>query len=92
VRPDEYYKLVWVHKNLYDGIEFLAKVNRTSRMRVANDLLELGFSTFIAQQISEDNSRKFAVEQGGESYSPSSFILMMRRWAKKKGYDISKFV
>ena len=54
-RPNEYYKHVYVEKRLYDGIEFLAKVNRTSRRQVCNDLLELGISEYLAREISRNN-------------------------------------
>jgi hypothetical protein len=89
---DDYYKHVYIRKPLFEAVEFLAKVNRRSRMRVTNDLLELGISEFLAREISEHNRKAVAAREQGATVSPSRFILMFRRWAKSKGKEISKFI
>ena len=87
---DLYYRQVFIEKRLYDGIEFLAKMNRTSRRQVCNELIELGFGTYLAREISRNNDAPRTARKENRPVQPTPFIVKYRRWIKsKEGVDIS---
>ena len=61
-------------------------------MQIANDFVELGFSTYMAQEISEDSKRRVQAAQDGKTWRHRYFIVMFRKRAKNKGMDIDKFI
>jgi len=49
-------------------------------------------SHYLSDKITEYNKQVFATREAGQLPKPTHFIIMLRRWAKEKGYDISKFI
>jgi hypothetical protein len=91
-QPDEYYKHIWFTKPLFEGIEFLAKTERKSKKKMANEPMELGLREFMGEKIREYNKRVIAARQLEQEPELTRFIILLRRFAKERGMDISKFI
>lgn len=89
---DRYYKQVFIDRQLWEAVDFLARVNHTSRMRVANDMMRLGIGHYFGAKIAEQNRLAASQREAGQPLRPTYFAAMLRHWAKQKGYDIGKFV
>jgi hypothetical protein len=89
--PDKYYKQIYFTQPLFEGIEFLAICERKSKKQMAHELIELGISHFMAEKIKEYNKKAIAARQLAQEPELTRFIILLRRWAKEKGYDINKF-
>ncbi|MCJ7744207.1 MAG: hypothetical protein MUO99_06570, partial [Dehalococcoidales bacterium] len=61
--PDAYYKQVYFDKAMFEGLEFLAKTERKSKKKMANELMELGLRKFMGEKIREYNKRVIAARQ-----------------------------
>jgi len=85
--PDAYYKTVWVSKNMFAGIDWVAKFERVSKVRAVNLLLERGFRNWIAQQIKTE----MALRERERKRYPTRFVRGLRKSAEQRGMDISKF-
>jgi hypothetical protein len=90
--PDVYYRHIYFTKPLFDGIEFLAITERKSKKQMAHELMELGISHFMGEKIREYNKRVIAARELEQEVEVTRFIRLLRRWARSKGYDISKFI
>jgi hypothetical protein len=88
--PDTYYRQVFLSKENYQGVEFLAKIARTSRVRVANELIKRGLSSLygaiLGEEIRDD------IEKREHHDDLKLFIYRLRRYARSQGYDINKFI
>lgn len=58
---------------------------------MAHELMELGLRKFMGEKTKEYNKRVIAARELNEEVQVTRFILLLRRWAKEKGYDINKF-
>jgi hypothetical protein len=90
--PEVYYRHIYFTKPLFDAIEFLAKTERKSKKQMANELMELAIGTFMGEKIREYNQRVIAARERQQEVEATRFIRLLRRWAKEKGYDISRFI
>jgi ABC-type thiamine transport system substrate-binding protein len=90
--PDKYYRQIFFTRPLFEGIEFLAKVERKSKKKMANELMALAISRFMEERIHEYNIRVIAAQQLQQEPELTRFIILLRRRAKEKGYDLSKFI
>ena len=86
---DLYYKAYWLTKNLSDGIELVAAMERTSKVRAANLLVAKGLSHYMRDKLDEFiKSECERVPIRGRNRPRSSQILI--RYAREHGMDISK--
>jgi hypothetical protein len=46
--PIAYYKRYYLSKPMSDGVEFLAKTQRKSKIWITNELMELGIKTYLS--------------------------------------------
>jgi hypothetical protein len=90
--PDAYYGRIFFTRPLFEGIEFLAKTERKSKKKMANELMELGIGYYMGAKIREYNQRAIALRELNKEPELTRFIILLRRWAKERGYDISKFI
>jgi hypothetical protein len=42
--PDDYYRQIFFDKKMFDGIAWVAKIERTTKKKAARSLIERGFS------------------------------------------------
>jgi hypothetical protein len=85
--PDEYYKLIWFDKKMFDGIAWVARFERVSKKKAARLLIERGFSSWLGEKIKED----LALRELESKPHLTRFILSFRKFAREHGMDISKF-
>jgi len=90
--PDAYFRTIWVSEKMYAGIDWVAKFERVSKVRAVNLLLERGFRSWIVERIKAEAALKERERQLSRKPYPSRFVLGLRRLAKTRGMDISKFI
>jgi len=89
---DEYYKNYYFPKNVCDGIEFIAKIERTSKKQAAELLMKAGLSSYMGDKLSKYiHGEHIAKEQNQKAKMPR-FVLELRKLARERGRDISKFI
>jgi hypothetical protein len=86
--PDAYYKHIWFDKRMFDGIELVAKIEKISKKKAARLLIERGFSSYMGEKIKTD----MAIMKLERNPKATRFILELRKFAKERGMDISKFI
>jgi hypothetical protein len=86
--PDAYYKQIFFDKRMFDGIELVAKIERTTKKKAARVLIERGFSSYMGEKLKIAN----AIRELEGKPKATRFILQLRRFAKERGMDISKFI
>jgi hypothetical protein len=89
--PERYYKQVWLDKPLYEAIDFLAKVNRTTRMKMLHDTLQEGLAYYIGAKIAESNRQEIEQRNQGRPVRPTPFVTQLTRLARSKGKSIDQF-
>ncbi|MCJ7743482.1 MAG: hypothetical protein MUO99_02845 [Dehalococcoidales bacterium] len=73
---------------MYDGIEWVALMEKVSKKKAARLLIERGFRSYIVENIKTD----MAIMKLERNPKATRFILQLRRFAKQRGMDISKFI
>jgi len=86
--PDAYFKTIWVSSKMFAGIDWVAKFERISKVRAANRLLERGFRSYMGEKLKIE----LAIMELERKPRATRFILELRRFAKERGMDISKFI
>jgi hypothetical protein len=90
--PDAYYKQVYFDKAMFDGIELVGKIEKLSKKKAARLIMERGFSSYMGEKVGEAIKRELAARQLNEEPELTRFVLELRRFAKERGMDISKFI
>ena len=89
---DEYYKAYWLNKKLCDGIELVAKIERTSKKRAAELLMKAGLSSYMAGKLAEHRENERKAREQNQKVKLTRFVLELRRLARERGMHISKFI
>jgi hypothetical protein len=82
------YKHIWFDKKMFDGIELVGKIEHLSKKKAARLLIERGFSSYMGEKLKTE----LAVRELERKSRATRFILELRRLAKERGMDISKFI
>jgi hypothetical protein len=90
--PDAYYMQTWIEKGFAEAIDYLAIEAHKSKKAMVHTFLGIGMTHYISDKIAEYNRQVIAARELGKEPELTHFILMLRRWAKDKGGDISKFI
>ena len=59
---------------------------------MVHELLTLGIAHYLGEKIRDWNRQVISAREAGLEPTPTLFIRRFRRWARKKGYDIHKFI
>ena len=89
---DEYYKDYYFNKKLCDGIELVAKIERTSKKQAAELLMKAGLSSYMGGKITKHIEDKRAARELNQKLKLTRFVSELRKLARERGYDISKFI
>jgi hypothetical protein len=89
---NEYFTTVYIQKNMADGIAMVANIERISKKAAAHLLLTRGFSTYMGEMVGDELHRQRIREEAHLRKTVSWFVQVLRKAAKKRGYDISKFI
>jgi hypothetical protein len=73
---------------MFDGIEWVARIERVSKKKAARLLIERGFSSWMGEKIKTE----LAIRELESKPHLTRFILEFRRFAREHGMDISKFI
>jgi hypothetical protein len=90
--PDAYYGRVAFDKPMFQGIELVAKIERLSKKKAARLLIERGFSSYMGEKVKEEIDRQRVRRENHQIKSPSRFAVLLRKIARERGMDISKFI
>jgi hypothetical protein len=85
--PEAYFKQVYLGKKIYEGMEFMAKALETSKTRMTNELMERGMRSLWGEALGEKIKDDVEARERQQE-----MVLVLRKAAKSKGYDISKFI
>jgi hypothetical protein len=89
---DEYYKNYYFNKTLCTGVELVAKIERTSKKQVAELLMKAGLSSYMGAKLTEYIKAEAAARELNQKAKLTRFVMILRRYARERGMDISKFV
>jgi len=89
---DEYFTTVYIQKNMADGIAIVADIERISKKAAAHLLLTRGFSHYMGEMVGEELHRQRIRQEAHLRKTVSWFAQVLRKAAKERGYDISKFI
>ena len=90
--PNEYHKHFYFTKPLCDGIELIAKIERTSKKDAAELLLKAGLSSYMGKKLAEYIKNEQAAREFNQKMKMTRFIQVLRRYAREHGMDISKII
>ena len=92
--PDAYYRHVYISKPLYEGIELVARLERKSKKKAVDLLLEQGFSSYMGAKLKEHVKREQEIKELNLKRHPypSRFVKELRKFCKERGLDISKII
>ncbi len=92
--PDIYFNAIYLERKLYEGVKLVAKYERTSIKRAAAKLLEGALTIYYNEKINQWREEQHAAEAMDQDrrLRANRFILLLRRYAKAQGMDISKFI
>ena len=90
MHPDAYYKHVYLSENNFKGIEFVARCTKTSKIRAANEIIQLGLRSFYGEAIGEETTDN--IEKKEHSDRIKAFIWNLQKYARSQGYDITDFI
>jgi len=77
---------------MFEGLEFIAKVERKSKIRMTNELMERGIKSYYGEKLGKYIEEDIEARKHGARATVTRFIRELRRLAKAKGYHISKFI
>ncbi len=89
---DEYFKNYFFNKKLCDGIELVAKIEGSSKKDAAELLMKAGLSSYMGDKLTEFIKSERAAREQNQKVNIPRFIREIRRLAREKGMDISKFI
>jgi cell division protein FtsX len=81
-----------VNKKLCDGIEIVAAIERTSKKQAAELLMKVGLSRYMGINIGEYIKNEQAARELNQKMKMTRFVMVLRRYAKEHGMDISKII
>jgi hypothetical protein len=89
---DEYYRNYYFNKKLSSGIDLVAKIERTSKKQAAEMLMKAGLSSYMGSMISKQIELDRIAREQNQKAKLTRFVMVLRRYAKERGMDISKFI
>jgi hypothetical protein len=89
---DEYYRNYYFHKKLCIGIDLVAEMERITKKEAADLLMRTGLSRYMGNNIGEYIKNEQKARALGQKVKMTRFIILLRRYAKSQGMDISKII
>ena len=90
MHPDAYWHSVFLSKKNFNGVEFVAKTTKTTKIRAANELILLGLRSFYGEAIGEEITDN--TEKKEHSERIKAFVWNLQKYARSQGYDIMDFM
>jgi hypothetical protein len=90
--PDAYFARVYLSKTNFKMVEFIAQCFKTSKIRMTNELIERGVRNFYGEAIGKHIQNEVNARETGQHVQTEQIIRELRKLARQKGMNISKFV
>ena len=89
--PIAYKKHYYLCESNADGVDWLAKVRRQTKVSTINELVAWGFHAYLSNEFKLYNQAVADAKDGLPRPVPPYIIKQFVKFAKQQGYDISKF-
>lgn len=89
---NEYHKNYYFPQNLCDGVELIAAIERITKKQAAEVLMKAGISSYIGDKLAQYIKGERAARELDQKVKIPRLVLELRRLARERGMDISKFI
>jgi hypothetical protein len=89
---DEYYKNYYFNQKLCNGIKIVADIERTSKKQAAELLMKAGLSSYMGAKLTVYIKNDQAAREQNQKIKMTRFVMILRRYAREHGMDISRFI
>jgi hypothetical protein len=87
-KDGRYFGHVWLDRQLYEAVSFLARANGCTKKQLVHDALQAGLSGLLAQAILEANRQAASQAENGLPPRRTPLARELRRLAREKGLDV----
>ena len=91
-RKNDYYRSYYFPKQICDGVDMVAAVELTSKKAAAEMLMKQGLSKYMGAKLSEHLQNQRIAEEHNQKVRMTRFVMLLKRYAKRRGMDISKLI
>jgi hypothetical protein len=70
----------------------IAKIERTSKKDAAELLMKAGLSSYMGQKLTDYIHNEQLAREQNQKIEMTRFVMVLRRYAKEHGMDISKII
>ncbi len=92
VYPIDYHRHYYLSEPLCNGIELVAKIERTSKKQAAELLMKAGLSSYMGAKLTKYIQDDRAASELNQKVKMTRFVQVLRRYAREHGMDISKII
>ncbi len=92
--PDAYYKHVYINKKMYQGVEIIARIERTSIKEATDLLLASAISQYMGEKLLEHikNEKEIKELNLQRHPYPPRFVREVRKLCKERSIDNRKII
>ena len=90
--PIAYYGHYYLSKPLCDGIDMVAAVELTSKKDAAELIVKAGLSSYMGKKLSDYIASEKIAREHNQKVRMTRFVMLLKRYAKNRGMDISKLI
>ena len=91
-RKDEFFKNYFFNKKLCDGIKLVADIERSSKKNAAELLMKAVLSSYMGGKLTKYIEDERAAREQNQKIKMTHFIMVLRKYARQHGMDISKII
>jgi len=85
--PETYYRRLWISKDLYTGLQLIARVEGASIKKIAEWFIEYGLARYDYRECEEQEARNEEAENRGTLAQRSAYMQEMDKLARANGVD-----
>ena len=89
---NEYFKNYFFNKKLCDGIKLVADIEHSSKKAAAELLMKAGLSSYMGAKLTKYIEDESVAREQNQKIKLTRFIMVLRRYAREHGMDISKII
>jgi hypothetical protein len=83
--PEQYYKRLWINKDLYAGLQVIAKAESVSIKKIAEWMVEYGIARYDFKEWQQQVRREEAAARSGAYVERSPYLREMDKLARTNG-------
>ena len=85
--PEQYYKRLWLNKDLYTGLQVIAKAEGVSIKKIAEWMVEYGIARYDYREWRDHADREEKAKLTGQYVERSPYLQEMDKLAGTNGLD-----